>query len=143
VGLLAQIEAFMLTFLLGMMAGLIFHYYQSIIRSLRVGKYSLYLMDFILWIIMIIFIAAALLLINQGEIRVYVFLALLAGGGAYYECLARPIGPTIKFMGQATARVIQAVVSALAKPFILAMAWIKFQYRLRKRPSPPPDDDTE
>ena len=139
-GLLAQIEAFMLTFMLGMMAGLIFHYYQSVIRSLRIGKYSLYLMDFILWILMIIFIAAALLLINQGEIRVYVFLALLVGGGAYYKCLAGPLGPTVKFLGQATAHVIQVALSALAKPFVLTMAWIKVQYRIRKRPPPPPDD---
>src|SRR5674476_367876 len=103
VGLFAQIEAFLLTFLLGMIAGLIFHYYQSTIHNLRMSRYVLYLMDFILWIIMIIVIAAALFLINLGEIRVYVFIALVAGGAVYYKCLARYMQRPILFLGGATA----------------------------------------
>ncbi|PKM77524.1 MAG: hypothetical protein CVU90_06660 [Firmicutes bacterium HGW-Firmicutes-15] len=139
-GLFAQIEAFLLTFLLGMIAGLIFHYYQSTIHKLRIGRYVLYLMDFILWMIMIIVIAAALFLINQGEIRVYVFIALVAGGAVYYKCLAQYMQQPILFLGKATASVFQAIFSGLAKPLVLANSWLRDQCKKWKRP-PPVDDD--
>jgi len=140
VGLFAQIEAFLLTFLLGMIAGLIFHYYQSTIHNLRMSRYVLYLMDFILWIIMIIVIAAALFLINLGEIRVYVFIALVAGGAVYYKCLARYMQRPILFLGRATAFMFQAIFSGLAKPLVSAGTWLRAQFQKRKRP--PPIDDT-
>ena len=139
-GLFAQIEAFMFTFLVGIIAGLIFHYYQSTIHNLRIGRYVLYLMDFILWIIMIIVIAAALFLINQGEIRVYVFIALVAGGAVYYKCLAQYMQRPILFLGRATASVFQAIFSGLAKPLVLAGTWLGDRYKKWKRP--PPIDDT-
>jgi len=140
VGLFAQIEAFLLTFLLGIIAGLIFHYYQSTIHNLRIGRYVLYLMDFILWIIMILVISAALFLINQGEIRVYVFIALIAGGAVYYKRLAQYMQRPILFLGQATAFMFQAIFSGLAKPIVLASAWLRVQYLKWKGP-PPIDDD--
>ncbi len=138
-GLFAQIEAFLLTFLLGMITGLIFHYYQSTIHNLRIGRYALYLMDFILWIIMIIIIAAALFLINQGEIRVYVFIALVAGGAVYYKYLAKYMRQPILFLGRATAFMLQTFFFGLAKPLVFAGTWLQAQYQKRKRP--PPIDD--
>jgi spore cortex biosynthesis protein YabQ len=139
VGLFAQIQAFFLTFLLGIIAGLIFHYYQSTIHNLRIGKYVLYLMDLILWIIMIIVIAVALFLINQGEIRVYVFIALVVGAIVYYKSLASYMQRPIHSMGRATALVFQAVFSGLTKPLVIAGNWFRSQCRNWKKP-PPPDD---
>lgn len=140
-GLLAQIEAFFLTFIVGMLAGLIFHYYQTTIRSLRVGRIVLYLMDFILWIMLIIIIAAALLVINQGEMRVYVFLALITGGAVYYLSLARRLQPPVYFLGKSTAYILRKIGDWTTKPLIKAAAWLREQYRMRRRP--PPDDPIE
>jgi spore cortex biosynthesis protein YabQ len=138
VGLFAQIQAFFLTFILGIVAGLLFHYYQLTIRNLRLGKYLLYLMDFILCIIMIIIIAAALLLINQGEMRVYVFIALIAGGATYYKYLAEQLQPPVQFLGRSTAYLLKAVVELIAKTMRLFIAWLHNKYR--KREGPPIDD---
>ena len=140
-GLLAQIEAFFLTFIVGMLAGLIFHYYQTTIRSLRVGRILLYLMDFILWIIMIFIIAAALLLINQDEMRVYVFLALISGGAVYYASLAQRLQPPVYFLGKSTAYALRKIYNWTVGPMIGVMAWVKKQYRLRQKP--PPEDPVE
>ena len=141
-GLFAQIQAFLLTFFLGAIAGLIFHYYQSTIRSLRIGRYLLYLMDFILWIIMIVIIGAALLVINQGEMRVYVFIALICGGGIYYKCLAQRLHQPVYILGKSTAQVMKFIASCLVKPFAIAFAWLKVQHQNRHKP-PPPNDESE
>lgn len=140
-GLFAQIQAFLLTFILGIIVGLIFHYYQLTIRSMGVGKYPLYLMDLILWIIMIIFIASALLLINQGEMRVYVFIALLIGGLVYYKCLARHLQQPIYVLGRATAFMVKAICANLTRPVIWAITWLRARHSQRQ--TPPPDDPSE
>ena len=142
--LLVQIQAFLLTLVLGVIAGLIFHYYQLTIKNLRVGKYPLYAMDIILWIIMIIVIAAALLIINQGEMRVYVFIALLAGGLVYYKWLSQHIKQPLNVLGRATAFMLRAVYANLTRPMIWVIIWMRT--RDLRRPSsssssPPPPDD--
>ena len=142
VGLFAQIEAFLLTFLLGMISGLIFHYYQSTMHNLRIGRYVLYLMDFILWIIMIIIIAAALFLINQGEIRGYVFIALVIGGAVYYKCLAQYMQRPILFLGRASALGFQAIFTFLAKPLVIVITWLGAQCQKWRRP-PHIDDSSD
>jgi spore cortex biosynthesis protein YabQ len=124
-----------------MIVGLIFHYYQSTIYSLRIGKYVLYLMDFILWIIMIFVIAVALFLINQGEIRVYVFIALVAGGFVYYKSLARYMQRPILCMGRATASMFRTIFSGLAKPLVMSSTWLLTQFQKLKKP-PPTDDNS-
>lgn len=140
-GLFAQIEAFLLTFLVGMVAGLIFHYYQSTIHNLRLGRYVLYLMDLILWIIMIIVIAAALFLINQGEIRLYVFLGLVAGGTFYYKSIAPHTRKPMLQGGRVTASAFQTVFGFLAKPPKIFGIWLWTQSRKFKPPPPPDDSD--
>ena len=105
-GLSAQIKAFLLTYLLGIIAGFIFHFYQLMIKNRRVGKYSLYLMDLVLWIAMIVLVFTALLLINQGEMRIYVFIALLAGIISYYKCIAGYTQKPLSF----TAGILVAII---------------------------------
>jgi uncharacterized membrane protein len=97
-------------------------------------------MDFILWIIMIIIIAAALFLINQGEIRTYVFLALVAGGAVYYKYLAQYMKRPVLFLGRSSASMLQAIFFGLKKPLILAGNWLQTQCKKRRRP-PPVDND--
>ncbi len=147
-GLFAQIQAFLLTSILGIIASLIFHYYQQTIRSMRVGRNSLYVMDIILWMIMIILIAAALLIINQGEIRVYVFIALLVGGLVYYKWLAKYMRPPLVIMGRSTAYMLKAIYSTMTKPFILLRSWLRTRAQRLEEPlpddqEPPPDDFIE
>lgn len=140
-GLLAQIQAFMLTFILGILAGLIFHYYQSTLRNIRIGRYLLYLLDLIMWIIMLIIMGIALLVINQGEIRAYVFIALISGGLVYYRLLAQHLQQPINVLGRATAFLAKVILSVLTKPFIVARGWLRAQYQKRK--VPPIDDSAE
>lgn len=136
-GLFAQIQAFLLTLILGIIASLIFHYYQQIVRSMRVRRNALYVTDIFLWMIMIVLIAAALLIINQVEIRVYVFIALLTGGFIYYKWLAQSMQQPLFIMGRATAFMIKAVSATLTKPFILAFNWLKTH--IHRRYEPPTD----
>lgn len=134
-GLLMQIKAFGLTLVLGIITGGIFQYYQLTVRSARPGKYSLYLLDFILWIFLIMVVFISMLLINQGEMRIYVFLALIAGVFIYYRYLWQRLLQPLSQAGQNTAAGLDAMFNMLNKPIILIKNYIK-----EHKKSPPPSD---
>jgi len=139
-GLLAQIKTFFLTLLLGVFAGIIFHYYQLTIRVLRARKYSLYLLDLFLWLLMILLISGGMLLINQGELRIYIFLVLIAGSLIYFKFMARFMNRPLDGLAKGSSLLLKAISSMLIKPF----AWIKKKMQFcwyRLHPSPPPEDN--
>lgn len=83
-----QIQSFTLTLVLGLITGIIFHYYQLFIRQARVGMYILYTMDLVLWLLIIALVFWAMVCINQGEVRFYVLVALLIGILLYFRVLS-------------------------------------------------------
>lgn len=124
-GPLAQIEDFVLTLLLGIVAGVLFDYYQASLRGVRIKRYPQYILDMTVWIIMIALVGMALLIINQAEIRVYVFIALLAGAIIYFRLFAHHIRRPIDAMGHATASILKSTLTAFIKPGRTLLAWIK------------------
>jgi len=141
-GLLAQIEMFFLTLLLGLLAGIIFHYYQLTIRSLQAGKYVLYLLDLFLWILMILLISLGMLLINQGELRIYFFLILLAGSLLYFKLLASSLEGPLKVLARVSATMLRFIGASLFKP----LKWLQYAVKRiwqRWHAGPPPEDNAE
>lgn len=134
-GLLSQLEAFVLTLVLGLLTGTIFHFYQVVIRVARVSRYVLYALDFSLWIIIIGLVFLGMLFINQGEMRIYVLIALLLGILIYYRCFARRLDSTISTVAQATLTVCTVLTRHLTK----ALKWTVAQLaRFKSRPQEPP-----
>lgn len=131
-GLLTQIKAFGLTLILGILTGGIFQYYQLTVKSARPGKYSLYLLDFILWLFLILVVFMAMLLINQGEMRIYVLLALIIGAFIYYRYLWQRFLQPLSHAAQSTTAGFETGVRLLRKP-IMALK----KYRERRKNTPP------
>ncbi len=131
-GLLTQIKAFGLTLILGILTGGIFQYYQLTVKSARPGKYSLYLLDFILWLFLILVVFMAMLLINQGEMRIYVLLALIIGAFIYYRYLWQRFLQPLSHAAQSTTAGFENGVRLLRKP-IMALK----KYRERRKNTPP------
>lgn len=139
-GPLAQIEDFILTSLLGIVAGLIFDYYQATLRGIRIKRYPQYILDMTIWVIMIAIVGLALLIINQAEIRVYVFIALLVGAVIYFRLFAHYLRQPIDALGQATAKLLKLLIRMLSKPVRLLISALKKKI---KQKQPPPDDRVE
>lgn len=137
-GLYAQINAFVLTLILGILAGLIFHYYLLTVKKLRLRIYFLYLMDFILWILMICVVAVGMLLINQGEMRIYVFISLILGVIAYFKFLSTYTKKTLETMALGSARLLTLFYKILFKPVNLLIVAINSH-----RKHPPPDNELD
>ncbi len=139
-GLLAQIKTFLLTLLLGIIAGIIFHYYQLTIRALRARKYSLYLLGpLFLCLLMILLISGGMLLINQGELRIFIFLVLIAGGFMYFKLMAGITNRPLSGLAKSSARILQMIGNMLVKPCQWMKKIAQFLWR-RIHASPPPED---
>lgn len=137
-GLLTQIKIFVLTLLLGGIAGFVIHFYQLGIKALKVGKYILYLLDFLLWMFMILLVSLGMLLINQGALRFYTFVFLILGGIIYFKTLAPTLYRPLQAIAEAGAYLIRIMVSQIIKPELWLINKIRLKFR-NHRP-PPPDD---
>ncbi|HWP98161.1 MAG TPA: spore cortex biosynthesis protein YabQ [Syntrophomonadaceae bacterium] len=136
--LLDQIQSFSMTLMVGIIVGTIIHYYQLTIRKSRLHKYFLYCIDFILWILLIGIIFICLLLINMGEMRAYVLIALFMGILLYYRFLARYMHRPLDWAAQATIAFISLGKRVLAQPFV----WLAIRIRsLRPQSQEEPPDE--
>lgn len=139
-GLLGQIEAFFLTLVLGLITGTIFHFYQALIRVARVSRYVLYVLDFSLWIIIIALVFLSMLFINQGEMRIYVLIALLLGILIYYRRFAHRFNVAISRMAELTVNACSTLLKGIKKTISWAVQQLT---RLKSRPKEPPEDPNE
>jgi spore cortex biosynthesis protein YabQ len=139
--LLFQIQSFVLTAVLGVVAGMVFQFYQLLVRRARLGKYSLYVMDFFLWMLMILLIFAAMLFINQGEMRVYVLIALVVGIIIYHHYLGPTMEGPVSTLAQLTISVFSFLIGISKRPVLALGHWLKGLTRRGK--GPPPSDEEE
>lgn len=137
--LLGQLKAFFLTLTMGVFSGAIFHYYQLSVRKSRVGRYWLYLIDLLLWIILLLIVFAFLLLINGAEVRLYVFLALACGLAIYFRCLSAYTTPIISRAAQGSLDFSAWLLHSIKRPFLLLAA--HWRQQKAKTKTPPADDD--
>lgn len=91
-----QAWEFLLTVGIGLALAGIFHFHQNVTRQFPIRGVWMWLFDLGVWLVVIPLVFASLLIINQGEVRFYVFLALITGGGLYIVYLRsrfnRPVG---------------------------------------------------
>lgn len=141
-GLLSQIQSFLLTTILGVVAGMVFQFYQLLVRQARLGRYSLYLVDFILWLLMILVIFLAMLMINQGEMRIYVLVALLTGIIIYYHYLGARLEAPISRIARFTISAFSFLGGGVKRPFVALRGGLRQMANRWKRP-PNPDDPSD
>ena len=118
-----QIEIFVLTLLVGMVTGVVFQFYQSVMAQSCIGRVVVYCLDFLVWIFIGALVFSLLLIINQGEIRAYVLLALLLGIFTFYRHIAAATKGPIHAAAYLTVRTAGILKSFGSYP----VGWIKRQ----------------
>lgn len=128
-----QAWEFLLTVGIGLVLAGIFHFHQKNVKHFSIKGVWLWLFDLGVWLVVIPLVFAGLLIINQGEVRFYVLLALLIGGGLYMVYLRPILNRPVEVAALYTVRSIRVVFSVLAIPWRL--------FKARFKTSPPPGDD--
>lgn len=139
IGLLAQIKNFGCTIILGLLVGLIFNYYQLLIYYLNPLRWLLIVLDLILWVLLIGIVFGLLLWINLGEIRVYVFIALLTGIIIYYKKIAPRFNKRLSAIARMNGMLIFKGLDILVLPVRKVRVVLKSIFT--KPPIPPEDEE--
>lgn len=137
--LVNQISAFVLTLLIGVVLGAIIHFYQLAVRNGRLRKFFLMVIDFTLWILLIALFFFGLVLINMGELRVYVFVALTIGVLIYYRYGARHLHRPLAALARAVVSSLSWLKHLLARPYLKVVRAVKNYYARKAEETEPPD----
>lgn len=149
-----QLFAFLVIVLLGMVSGFLFDLQRAWRRLAQPGKWSRDIGDLLFVLVIGILIVPGLLLINWGELRGFVFLALLGGIGLYFH-LASPLvlrlitrlfarawrascivsataRVSAKRFSQVASRRTREVVRPVREPYMRARGWARYTVRRLK-----------
>jgi spore cortex biosynthesis protein YabQ len=134
--MLIQVREFLLTVGIGLILAGIFHFHQKCVKHFPIRGILLWLFDLGVWLVVVPLVFAGLLIINQGEVRFYVLLALLVGAGLYMVYVRPKFNRPIEVAAGYTVKTARFVFSAIAVSLRRLRFWTK-------TPPPPGDDELE
>lgn len=133
----SQSVHFLITVLVGAALGFIFDFYRVMRGIFRPRQIFTLFFDTLYWLTALLLTFVALALSNWAEFRLYVFLGIIAGWGAYYKVLSRSLIifflRLLRLLNKLLALFNRVVLYVAVKPLrrcILLAAW---PLRLLKR----------
>ncbi|BBW98109.1 spore cortex biosynthesis protein YabQ [Geobacillus icigianus] len=118
--------------------GMAFDTYSRLFKRHERAHWLVFVNDVLFWVVQALFVFYVLLLVNEGELRFYLFLALLCGYAAYQSLLRSSYVRLLERLiwlaarvGQALAELFRAVV---VRPLVfvgqIGLALLLFVFRL-------------
>ncbi|PFE00237.1 spore cortex biosynthesis protein YabQ [Bacillus cereus] len=112
--------------------------YQRFLKRPQRKRWLVFIYDILFWIVQALFAFYVLLIVNEAELRIYVFVALLCGFAAYQSLLKAVYMRVLNFLiyvfVQTIQFFIQIVQLLMIKPVIiiaqLIIAFILFLFRI-------------
>lgn len=101
----------------GWILGIVFDIYRVLSRPLKLSRFSFSILDIIYWLLATLFVFRVLYSSNDGELRLYIFIALFFGTWFYYTYVSRytvqlihVVLKLLKMLTRFIQRLIQAVI---------------------------------
>ncbi|MDM5152882.1 spore cortex biosynthesis protein YabQ [Bacillus sp. DX1.1] len=112
--------------------------YQRFLKRTERKRWLVFIHDILFWIVQALFVFYVLLLVNEAELRIYVFVALLCGFAAYQSLLKSLYMRILNLIIHVFLRMIQFFIQIvqllMIKPVIimtqLIIAFILFLFRV-------------
>ncbi|HWR43501.1 spore cortex biosynthesis protein YabQ [Sporomusa sp.] len=150
-----QVNTFLLIAATGILLGVLFDTYRVLRGYFRPPWLITSVADLLYWLVAAGIAFLALILGNWGELRFYVFIAMITGVAAYYRLASRHFLKLIimvfKLIGRLWHTTKRVFVFACVKPvrFVVRASFFPFRYTSRKcsdwykkrHPPPPPPEE--
>ncbi|MEN1939069.1 spore cortex biosynthesis protein YabQ [Paenibacillus sp. 102] len=112
--------------------------YQRFLQRSQRNRWLVFIYDILFWIVQALFVFYVLLSVNEAELRIYVFVALLCGFAAYQSLLKAVYMRVLNFLIYIFVQTIQFFIKIvqllMIKPVIiiaqLIIAFILFLFRI-------------
>jgi spore cortex biosynthesis protein YabQ len=103
--------------------GAIFDAYRVLSGQLRVPRWMIPLLDIVYWILSTLLVFRGLYASNHGQVRLYVFFGLLAGGWLYFHFFSRMVIRVVLWAIRVVKMLIRFIIRTveilLIKPIVL------------------------
>ncbi len=119
-----QLNSFIIFLLDGIIIGLIFDFFRILRRSIKTPDLITYLEDIILSLIIGIILILSIVIFNNGELRLYIFLGLIVGLLLYLVTVSKYIIRLNTSILSIFITLIKKVFKILSFPFILIIKMI-------------------
>ncbi|MCP3742310.1 spore cortex biosynthesis protein YabQ [Rossellomorea sp. BNER] len=111
---------------MGALFGAMLDTYQRFLNRSARKKWLVFLNDFLFWILQALLIFYILFSVNFGEVRIYIFLALLCGFSAYQALLKRNYLHLLEIMIKLVISIYDFIVKVLKKLVYSPIKWMIF-----------------
>ncbi|MGE5381624.1 MAG: spore cortex biosynthesis protein YabQ [Methylocystaceae bacterium] len=131
-----QISELTVSLGLGMLVALMLQVYQLALFRLKAARWFAWGCDLLFWLLAVALVFVALLLVNGGEVRAHILLALALGAVLFRIYFYRRLQKVAKWLSVPLVITLGGIYSALTWPHNL---WIK----RREPPDTDENDDVE
>lgn len=98
--------------------GAIFDVYRVLSDQLRVPRWMIPLFDIVYWIVSTLLVFRGLYASNNGQVRVFIFIGLLAGGWLYFRLISWLVVRSVLFAVRVVKLLIRFIIRTLELTFI-------------------------
>lgn len=112
-----QVYTFLYSVLVGMFIGLIYDIFRIKRKLVKTAAFFIYIEDLLFWIITAFIMFAFLFYINDGEIRIYIYLGVITGIILYSLLFSKLIIKCSVAIFNFIGRVVKFIIHILSFPF--------------------------
>lgn len=120
-----QAYLFVMFILNGILVGILFDIFRILRKSFKTPDLITYLEDIIFWIIAGLLTLYSIFKFNNGEIRIYIFVAIIVGVLMYMMTLSKYFIKLNVFIISTIKKVIGTVISTVLYPFKVLFRFLK------------------
>ncbi|MFR2570591.1 MAG: spore cortex biosynthesis protein YabQ [Clostridia bacterium] len=108
-----QMKIFAVFILDGLLIGLLFDFFRIIRKTIKTPNIITYIQDIIFWILTGILIIYTIFVYNNGQIRLYMFLAIVIGVLIYFITISKKILNVVLNIIEFMKKVIKLIIKPL------------------------------
>ncbi len=120
-----QAYLFLIFSLNGFAIGLLFDFFRILRKSFKTNDITTYIEDIVFWILSGIIVLYSIFIFNNGEIRIYMFLAILLGIIMYMLLLSSYIIKINVFIIDKIKKTIKLIINIIKTPLNFILRVIK------------------
>lgn len=120
-----QLQLFFIFIIDGLLIGLLFDFFRILRKSMKTSDFMTYVEDILFWILTGFIILYSIFVYNNGEIRLFMFFAMIIGIMLYWLFISKFILKISLNIINLIKKVFKIVINVIKIPFIFFIKIIK------------------
>ena len=120
-----QLQLFFIFLINGLLIGLLFDFFRILRKAIKTADFITYIEDALFWILTGFIILYSIFTYNNGEIRLFMFMAIILGILIYLAFISKMILNISLGIINVIKKILSTIFSIIEIPFCFFIKWIK------------------